>query len=48
MIWGWLRQAVDVPDFELLLYYELPHMMKLHLNMFRLRMVDKIHSEVYS
>ena len=51
---AWLRQAiddvhlgVDLPDFELLLCYELPDVMKPYLNMFRLRIIDWISNEVY-
>ena len=54
LIWEWLRLAidnvylsVDLTNFELLLCYELLDMMIPHLNMFRLRMVDKIPNEVY-
>ena len=38
---------VDLPDFEFLLYHELPDVMILHLNVLRLRMVDGIVNEVY-
>ena len=32
---------------ELLLYYEIPGVMILHLNVFRLRVVDRIPTDVY-
>ena len=50
----WLRQAiddvhlnVDLPNFEFLLSYELPDVMKPYLDMFRLHVVDWISDEVY-
>ena len=54
LFWEWLRKEIsdvhlsaDLPDFEFLLCYELPDMMKPYLNMFCLRVIDWISNEVY-
>ena len=54
MILEWLREAIDdvhlgvnLLDFELLLNYELPDVMKLYIDMFHLRVIDSISDEVY-
>ena len=54
LFWEWLRQGisdvhlgVDLPNFELLLCYELLDVMKPYLNKFHLRVINWILNKVY-